>query len=117
MGYFGSLGNKLSGVARLGGKMIYNIGKIGNKVATTTDRLMSGLETVPVLGGWAKELTPWQTARGFVNLGRSVSQFTENLGEAIEKAPDRDAREIGVSVGKLAKEGIGLRQKIRKRGM
>ena len=89
MGFFSRLGSKIShgleAGARLGKKVLGNVHRIGNKIATTGSKIVS-VERVPVLGQALAPVTG--VVRSGLGLVKNVSDVAGKGVEMIEEAED-----------------------------
>lgn len=91
MGFsFGRLGSKISsglGVgARIGKKVLGTTQRIGNKIADTGEKIVGGVEKVPILGNALKNQTA--IARKGIGLVRHVAQTAGEGVALIDKVED-----------------------------
>tara|TARA_R100000734_G_scaffold19039_2_gene17653 strand:- start:1758 stop:2195 length:438 start_codon:yes stop_codon:yes gene_type:complete len=90
MGFFSRLGSKIShgleAGARLGKKVLGNVHRIGNKIATTGSKIVSGVERVPVIGQALAPVTG--VVRSGLGLVKNVSDVAGKGVEMIEEAED-----------------------------
>lgn len=91
MGFsFGRLGSKISGglgsAARIGKKVLGTTQRIGNKIADTGEKIVGGVEKVPILGNALKNQTA--IARKGIGLVRHVAQTAGEGVTLIEKVED-----------------------------
>ena len=90
MGFFSRLGNKIaSGVksaTRIGKKALGTIHRVGNKIATQGEKIVSGVERVPVLGSVLAPATG--VVRSGIGLVKNVSELAGRGEDMIDTAED-----------------------------
>lgn len=88
MGFFSRLGSKIShgleAGARLGKKVLGTVHRVGNKIATTGSKIVSGVERIPVLGQALSPVTG--VVRSGLGLIKNVSDMAGKGKELIESA-------------------------------
>jgi len=90
MGFFSRLGHKIAGgiqsATRLGKKVLGGINRVGNKIASTGEKIVSGVERVPVLGQILSPATG--VIRSGIGLVKNVSELAGTGKELLEDAED-----------------------------
>jgi hypothetical protein len=90
MGFFSRLGNKIaSGVksaTRIGKKALGTIHRVGNKIATQGEKIVSGVERIPVLGSVLAPATG--VVRSGIGLVKNVSELAGRGEDMIDTAED-----------------------------
>lgn len=90
MGFFSRLGHKIAGgvqsAARLGKKVLGAVNRVGNKIASTGEKIVSGVERVPVLGQVLSPITG--VVRSGIGLVKNVSELAGRGKDMIEDAED-----------------------------
>jgi hypothetical protein len=90
MGFFGRIGGKIAGGlskgARLGAKALGSVARIGNKVADTGERVVSGIEKVPIIGKMASGATG--VARTGIGLVRQVADTAQTGADILTEGED-----------------------------
>lgn len=90
MGFFSRLGNKIaSGVksaTRIGKKALGTIHRVGNKIATQGEKIVSGVERIPVLGSVLAPATG--VVRSGIGLVKNVSELAGRGEDLIDTAED-----------------------------
>lgn len=88
MGIFSRLGSKIAGgvqsASRLGKKALGTINRVGNKIASTGEKIVGGVERVPVLGNILAPATG--VVRSGIGLVKNVSELAGRGKEMIEEA-------------------------------
>jgi hypothetical protein len=106
MGFFSRLGSKISsGIAsatRIGKKALGTIHRVGNKIATQGEKIVSGVERIPILGSVLSPATG--VVRSGIGLVKNVSELAGRGKDMIEDAEDivrrgRDALQTGDVAG------------------
>jgi len=90
MGFFSRLGRKISGgiasATRLGKKALGSVNRIGNKIASQGEKIVGGIERIPVLGSVLAPATG--VVRSGIGLVKNVSELAGSGKEMIEDAED-----------------------------
>jgi hypothetical protein len=90
MGFFSRLGSKIShgleAGARLGKKVLGSVNRIGNKIADTGSRIVSGVERIPIIGQALAPVTG--VVRSGIGLIKNVSDMAGRGVDMIEDAED-----------------------------
>lgn len=90
MGFFSRLGRKISSglqsASRIGKKVLGSVNRVGNKIANTAEKIVSGVERVPVLGSVLAPATG--VVRSGIGLVRNVASLAGTGKEMIEDAED-----------------------------
>jgi hypothetical protein len=90
MGFFSRLGNKIAGgvqsATRIGKKALGTIHRVGNKIATQGEKIVGGIERVPVLGSILAPATG--VVRSGIGLVKNVSELAGRGKDMIEDAED-----------------------------
>ncbi len=90
MGFFSRLGNKIAGgiqsASRIGKKALGTIHRVGNKIATQGEKIVGGIERVPVLGSILAPATG--VVRSGIGLVKNVSELAGRGKDMIEDAED-----------------------------
>lgn len=90
MGFFSRLGSKIShgleAGARLGKKVLGTVHRVGNKIATTGSKIVSGVERIPIIGQALSPVTG--VVRSGIGLIKNVSDVAGRGVEMIEEAED-----------------------------
>ena len=106
MDFFSRLGSKISsGIAsatRIGKKALGTIHRVGNKIATQGEKIVSGVERIPILGSVLSPATG--VVRSGIGLVKNVSELAGRGKDMIEDAEDivrrgRDALQTGDVAG------------------
>lgn len=106
MGFFSRLGSKISAgistAARIGKKALGTIHRVGNKIATQGEKIVSGVERIPILGSVLSPATG--VVRSGIGLVKNVSELAGRGKDMIEDAEDivrrgRDALQTGDVAG------------------
>jgi hypothetical protein len=90
MGFFSRLGHKIAGgvqsATRLGKKVLGAVNRVGNKIASTGEKIVSGVERIPVLGSILAPATG--VVRSGIGLVKNVSELAGRGKEMLEDAED-----------------------------
>tara|TARA_R110000737_G_scaffold10475_2_gene26164 strand:- start:389 stop:820 length:432 start_codon:yes stop_codon:yes gene_type:complete len=90
MGFFSRLGNKIAGgvqsASRLGIKALGTIHRVGNKIATQGEKIVSGVERIPILGSVLAPATG--VVRSGIGLVKNVASLAGTGKDMIEDAED-----------------------------
>lgn len=90
MGFFSRLGKKIAGgvqsASRLGKKVLGSVSRVGHKIASTGEKIVSGVERVPVVGQVLSPITG--VVRSGIGLVKNVSDLAETGKGMIEDAED-----------------------------
>jgi len=90
MGFFTRLGKKIAGgvqsASRLGKKVLGTVSRVGHKVASTGEKIVSGIERVPVVGQVLAPATG--VVRSGIGLVKNVSDLADTGKSMIEDAED-----------------------------
>lgn len=90
MGFFSRLGKKIAGgvqsASRLGKKVLGEVNRVGNKIASTGEKIVGGVERIPVLGQMLSPATG--VVRSGIGLVKNVSELAGRGKEMIEDAED-----------------------------
>jgi hypothetical protein len=90
MGFFSRLGSKIaSGVqsaSRLGKKALGTVSRVGHKIASTGEKIVAGVERVPVMGQVLAPITG--VVRSGIGLVKNVSDLADSGKGMIEDAED-----------------------------
>lgn len=106
MGFFSRLGSKISSgissATRIGKKALGTIHRVGNKIATQGEKIVSGVERIPILGSVLSPATG--VVRSGIGLVKNVSELAGSGKDMIEDAEDivrrgRDALQTGDVAG------------------
>jgi hypothetical protein len=90
MGFFSRLGSKISSgvqsASRLGKKALGTVSRVGHKVASTGEKIVAGIERVPIVGQVLSPATG--VVRSGIGLVKNVSDLADTGKEMIEDAED-----------------------------
>ncbi len=90
MGFFSRLGKKIAGgvqsASRLGKKVLGSVSRVGHKIASTGEKIVSGVERVPVVGQVLSPITG--VVRSGIGLVKNVSDLADTGKGMIEDAED-----------------------------
>jgi hypothetical protein len=90
MGFFSRLGSKISSgiqsAARLGKKALGTVSRVGHKIASTGEKIVSGVERVPIVGQVLSPITG--VVRSGIGLVKNVSDLADTGKGLIEYAED-----------------------------
>ena len=90
MGIFSRLGSKISSgvqsASRLGKKALGTVSRVGHKIASTGEKIVAGVERVPVMGQVLAPITG--VVRSGIGLVKNVSDLADSGKSMIEDAED-----------------------------
>ena len=90
MGFFSRLGSKISSgiqsAARLGKKALGSVSRVGHKIASTGEKIVSGVERIPIVGQVLSPITG--VVRSGIGLVKNVSDLADTGKGMIEDAED-----------------------------
>ena len=113
MGFFSRLGKKIAGgvqsASRLGKKALGNVSRVGHKIASTGEKIVGGIERVPVIGSVLSPVTG--VVRSGIGLVKNVSDLADTGKAMIEDAEDIVRRgSSALSTGNVAEASEVLRR-------
>ena len=109
MGFFGRMGSKIGGglanATRFGIKALGTVHRIGNKIAHTGNKVIHGIESVPILGAMATPIT--SVARTGIGLVQNVANVAGGGEKMLREGQDivragADALRTGDVAGAMA---------------
>lgn len=117
MNWLQNIGSKLSGVAKVGSKLLRGASNIGAKAAGMANKFLDGAESVPYLGAAMQKIPGYQTGRELVRtvdlasqLGRRGADVLDTASKGQYTKASQDARRVGSDIEKTYKQ---QRQKIK----
>lgn len=82
---FGRLGQRIGNAARIGGKIMSHVGRMGQRAATAVGHGIDTVSAIPLVGGMVAGSAPVQALRGLVSGVSQVGGAVSGVGAILEK--------------------------------
>ena len=117
MGFFSSLGRKLSGAQSFGAKLLRGVGGLGQKFSSGASSALDTLEKVPGVGSMLQKVPFYGTMRGVVSGAGALGKLASTAGQALERpiASADDLMQRGKELAETGKQAATEVRAMRKR--